>query len=75
MRFIEMTGKTLLSIVHKDEMEPGALQEAGVTEDTVVRINEQGDIEIRRSNCWDVVGGLLGEFEHRIKRTTNLDWV
>jgi len=48
---------------------------SGLTEESVVRVNRQGDIELRRANSWDVIGGLLGEFESRIKRETGLEWV
>ena len=74
MEFIEMSGKTLAKIVSDDEFSPGDLANAGVTDETVVRINRQGDIEIRRSDNWDVVGGLLGDFEHRIRAATGMDW-
>jgi hypothetical protein len=74
MQFIEMTGKTLLRIVNDGELSPEQLAEAGVTEASLVRINRQGDIEVRRSDRWDVVGGLLGEFETRLRHETRLDW-
>jgi len=75
MEFIEMTGKTLVRVLSDDELSPNDLTEVGVTDESVVRINRQGDIEIRRAGSWDVVGGLLGEFEQRIKRETGLEWV
>jgi len=74
MQFIEMSGKTLMTIVSDDEFSPEELASAGVTETTVVRINRQGDIEVRRSKSWDVIGGLLGDFEHRIKAEADLEW-
>ena len=37
-------------------------------------LNRQGDIEVRRPSGWDVIGGLLGEFDERIRRETGLDW-
>ena len=74
MQFIEMTGKTLMQVAGSDEISPEELAQIGVTDDTVVRINRQGDIEIRRPDCWDLVGGLLGDFEERIKREAGLDW-
>ena len=43
-------------------------------DDTIVRVNRQGDIEIRRTDRWDVIGGLLGNYEQRIKQETGLDW-
>ena len=74
MKFIEMSGKTLLDVVRDDGPDPEELAAVGVTADSVVRVNRQGDIEIRRADRWDVIGGLLGEFEHRIKSATGLDW-
>jgi hypothetical protein len=75
MQFIEMSGKTLAVIVSDDEFSPEELASAGVTETTVIRINRQGDIEIRRADRWDVIGGLLGDFEHRIRSEAGLEWV
>ena len=74
MKFIEMTGKMLTEIVSNEEMQPADLKAAEVFDDTVVRINQQGDIEVRRPLRWDLVGGLLGNFEDRIKRVTGMDW-
>jgi hypothetical protein len=75
MKFIEMSGKSLLRVLSGDEPNPDELVQLGVTDESVVRINRQGDIELRRSDRWDVIGGLLGEFELRIKRETGLEWV
>jgi len=69
-----MTGKTLLRIVDADGPSPAELAEVGVTDESIVRINRQGDIELRRTASWDVIGGLLGDFEKRVKRATGLDW-
>lgn len=74
MPFIEMTGRRLMSIVHPDELSPEELKAAGVTGESIVRVNKQGDIEVRRQEGWDVVGGLLGEFDRRLTRETGLDW-
>ena len=74
MKFVELTGKTLFALIREDEMQPGELEKAGVAQDSVVRINEQGDIELRRPDQWDVIGGLLGDFASRIKRETGMDW-
>lgn len=74
MRFIEMTGKQLARVINEGELRIEDLQAAGVTEDTVVRVNEHGDIEVRRPDAWDVIGGLLGEYDQRIKGITGLDW-
>jgi hypothetical protein len=75
MQFIEMSGKALQRLISDDELHPHELDELGVTDDSVVRINRQGDIELRRTDRWDVIGGLLGEFEDRIKNETGLEWV
>ncbi len=77
MHFIEMTGKTLLSLVEEDEatgLTAEQLAQVGVQEKSVIRINPQGDIELRRRKGWDVIGGLLGEFEERVQRASGLDW-
>lgn len=74
MSFIEMTGATLDRIIEADELHHLNLEEAGVKDDTIVRINRQGDIEVRREEGWDVVGGLLGDFESRVKLETGLEW-
>lgn len=74
MKFIEMTGKTLREIVEHDELHVDDLASAGVLNDTFVRINEQGDIEARRTDRWDVIGGLLGNYVPRIRKKTGLDY-
>jgi hypothetical protein len=74
MRFIEMTGNTLGHIITVKELRTQTLEEAGVHETTIVRVNEHGDIEVRRKDRWDVVGGLLGNYEERIRRVTGLEW-
>jgi len=75
MQFIEMLGGTLKRVVgDEDALSPDRLTEAGVDDQSIVRINRQGDIEIRRQNRWDVIGGLLGNFEERIRDETGLDW-
>jgi hypothetical protein len=74
MKFVELTGKILVSIIREDEMEPEELRKIGVTDDSVVRINEQGDIELRRADGWDVIGGLIGDFRSRIKKNTGMNW-
>ncbi|MEL7498223.1 MAG: hypothetical protein AAFN77_11475 [Planctomycetota bacterium] len=75
MKFIEMNGATLEKIINNGELHNQNLDDAGVKPDSIVRVNQHGDIEVRRTNKWDVVGGLLGNFEERIKQTTGLDWV
>lgn len=74
MPFIEMTGKKLASIVSDEEINQEDLKNAGVSDDSIVRINRQGDIEVRRTAGWDVIGGLLGEYERRVKGETGMDW-
>ena len=74
MEFIEMSGKTLLRIIKEDETSPEQLKSLGVTDHSLVRINRQGDIELRRTDRWDPIGGLLGDFEARVKRQTGLEW-
>ncbi len=74
MQFIEMTGKSLLNVVGDEGPSPAELAAVGVDEESIVRINRQGDIEIRRRDRWDLIGGLLGEFEVRVKKETGRDW-
>ena len=75
MHFIEMSGETLRKVVNDDELPEGAFEATGIENHTVVRINKQGDIEVRRPDSWDLVGGLIGDFEARVKLSTGLDWV
>lgn len=72
--FIEMTGATLDRIISTDELHHESLAHAGVEAETIVRVNRQGDIEVRRSDGWDIVGGLIGEFESRVQGVTGLNW-
>ncbi len=74
MKFIELTGKELAAIVKDNEIPATELASAGIHDGTIVRVNQQGDIEVRRARVWDVVGGLIGDFEHRIKSSTGRDW-
>ena len=74
MKFIELTGESLDQIVDDGELHVSDLKNAGVSNSTIVRINQQGDIEVRRPHKWDVIGGLLGNFEERVKKSTGLDW-
>ena len=74
MEFIHLTGKQLTSVVKDDELSLDDLKTAGVADETIVRINRQGDIEVRRPSQWDVVGGLIGDFERRLRGATGLDW-
>jgi hypothetical protein len=74
MEFIHLTGKQLVTVVKDDELSLDDLKAAGLADETIVRINRQGDIEIRRPAQWDVVGGLIGDFERRLRGATGLDW-
>lgn len=74
MKFIELTGKKLADVINDGELNADDLKAAGVEADTIVRINQHGDIEVRRARGWDPIGGLLGEFKERVKRQTGLDW-
>lgn len=75
MKFIEMTGEMLQHIVNDEELQVRDLLGAGVEANTIVRVNQHGDIEVRRPHRWDVIGGLLGNFEEKVKRITGFDWV
>jgi hypothetical protein len=75
MKFVEMTGKTLESLLTEDERRKTNLAAAGVDHDTVVRVNEQGDVEVRRPHRWDLIGGLLGDYVERIKKQTGMEWI
>ncbi len=74
MQFIEMTGATLAEVINDSEIQTQDLGSAGVDDGSIVRVNHHGDIELRRSNKWDIIGGLLGSFEERLKQITGLDW-
>ncbi len=75
MRFIEITGKTLEQVINQGELKHADLASAGITDETVIRINEQGDIEVRRPDQWDLVGGLLGDYKERVQRVSGLQWI
>ncbi|EMI40994.1 hypothetical protein RRSWK_06526 [Rhodopirellula sp. SWK7] len=75
MQFIELTGKTLLDVINEGEIDMRSLREAGVTTDSILRINKFGEIELRDRNEWVMVGGLIGNFEERLRKLTNLDWL
>lgn len=74
IKFIEMTGTELEQVITDGELHHKDLDGAGVTPTSIIRVNQHGDIEIRRPQKWDVIGGLLGNFEERIKQTTGFDW-
>ena len=74
MEYIEMTGRTLLRLIDLTGLSVDDLRKAGVTDETLVRVNRLGDLEMRKSHKWDVVGGLLGDFDHKLRQETGLDW-
>lgn len=73
--FIELTGKTLLDVVTEGEVDLKQLHDAGVRGDSILRVNRHGEIELRKTHGWVLVGGLIGQFDERLKRLTGLDWV
>lgn len=75
MPFIELTGKTLLDLVNDGELDLRQLRQSGVGGDSILRINEYGEIELRARDEWQLVGGLVGDFEHRLQQMTQLDWL
>ena len=74
MQYIEMTGRQLVAVMEHDELNDFQLEHSGVHEDSIVRVNRQGDLEIRRRGGWEVVGGLLGDFENHVTIVTELEW-
>jgi hypothetical protein len=72
MKFVEINGATLLKLTDSDEIQQ--LRAAGVTDDSEIRINPQGDIELRQRGSWVVIGGLLGDFAARIRKLTGMGW-
>ena len=74
MKFIEMNGRVLTEVLDSRAGDIVDLHEAGIDDETIVRVNQQGDIEVRRPDRWDVVGGLIGNYEERVKKKTGLDW-
>ncbi|QDT09573.1 hypothetical protein [Planctomycetes bacterium K23_9] len=74
MQFIELTGKTLLDIVNEGEIDFKELHDAGVKSDSIIRINKFGEIELRGADQWTMIGGLIGNFEERLKDMTGLNW-
>ncbi len=80
MQFIEMSGSVLLRVIGNlhdgtdGALTPDELRDLGVTEQSLVRVNRQGDIEIRRPDRWDCIGGLLGEFDKRVRKESGRDW-
>lgn len=74
MKFIEITGRQLRGIVNDGEFTLADLSAAAISDDTILRVNEQGDLEVRRRDRWDIVGGLLGNYEVRLQKITGLDF-
>ena len=74
MKFIEMTGEQLAEVINDGELHIADLASAGINDTSIVRVNQHGDIEVRRAHKWDVIGGLLGNFEDRVKQTTGFEW-
>jgi hypothetical protein len=74
MRFIELTGEQLFSVMLPEELNRDELEAAGVHAHSIVRVNLQGDLELRRPDGWMILGGLLGDFQHRVKEQTGLDY-
>jgi hypothetical protein len=74
VQFIEMSGKTLLRVLTEHEPSPNDLARVGLTDESILRVNRQGDVEIRRMDRWEVIGGLLGDFEDRVRKETGLHW-
>lgn len=74
MEFIEMTGKQLFAVMQQDELNAHQIEASGIGDDTIVRVNRQGDLEVRRKDGWEILGGLLGDFEHRVAQETGLAW-
>jgi len=75
MEFIDISGKQLKELVTDQEVSPEELANIGLTDYCVVRINRQGDIEVRRPESWEVIGGLIGDFEHRLPEETGMHWL
>lgn len=75
MQFIELTGKTLLDVINEGEIDMRQLRSAGVVGDSILRINKFGEIELRDRGEWVMVGGLIGNFENRLREITQLDWL
>ncbi|MBM4022699.1 MAG: hypothetical protein FJ284_10760 [Planctomycetes bacterium] len=74
MKFIEMSGRALMSMVEPDEITPEQLRKAGLTDTCLVRVNQQGDIEVRRHAHWDLIGGLIGNFQPRAENASGRTW-
>lgn len=74
MQYIEMSGETLLRLIDMTSMTVEDLRKAGVNDRSLIRVNRLGDLEMRKPLKWDVIGGLLGDFDHKVRHETGLDW-
>lgn len=74
MKFIEMRGKSLLHVIDPDLIDPAELRASGLSEESLVRVNLQGDIELRKQDRWEIIGGLIGEWAERVRSETGLDF-
>ncbi|MEZ6087099.1 MAG: hypothetical protein R3C05_03515 [Pirellulaceae bacterium] len=74
MPFIELTGQTLMDVINDGEINPEELRTAGVKGTSILRVNEHGELELRKSHGWELVGGLLGNYEDRLRDVTGFDW-
>lgn len=74
MQYIEMTGKTLLKLIDLTGLSQDDLRKAGVKDDSLVRVTKLGDLEVRKPHKWDAIGGLLGDYDHKLRHETGLDW-
>lgn len=74
MEFIEMLGKQLFHLVRSEEMDADTLKSMGVQAESLVRINRHGDLEVRNASSWDIIGGMIGDFEERVQKETGRDW-
>ena len=74
MQYIEMTGKTLIKLIDLTGLSADELRRAGVKDESLVRVTKLGDLELRKTHKWDAIGGFLGEFDHKVRHETGLDW-
>ena len=72
MQFVEMSGAVLFQLANADQVPQ--LRTAGVTDDAQIRINPQGDVEMLTNQRWSVIGGLLGDYESRLRKLTGQGW-
>lgn len=72
MKFVEIDGATLLKLAGEEELI--GLRAAGVTADSQLRVNPQGDVELLQRGEWKIIGGLIGDYANRIRHLTGQDW-